>query len=61
MKRRVGFALVAALVAIVLIAVLVTGALFSVNQEAHATSALLLDRQASGYAERAAIGLRCTT
>jgi hypothetical protein len=55
MKRRAAFALVAALAAIVIIAVLVTGALFASNQETHAVSAEVLDQQASAYAERSAL------
>ncbi|HEX2721952.1 MAG TPA: hypothetical protein VHM24_03480 [Gemmatimonadaceae bacterium] len=55
MRRRSGFALAAALLAIVLIAVLVTGALFATNQEATATSAAILEQQARSYAERAAV------
>jgi hypothetical protein len=55
MKPRSAFALVVALLAIVLIAVLVTGALFSSSQETHAASAEVLDQQAFAYAERAAL------
>jgi hypothetical protein len=55
MKPRLGFALAAALIAIVLIAVLVTGGLFASNQEASATGAEVLDQKAFVYAERAAL------
>ncbi len=55
MSKRRGFALVAALVAIVLIAVLVTGALFASSQETHAASSEILDHQAFAYGERAAL------
>ncbi len=55
MKSRPAFALAAALVTIVLIAVLVTGALFATHQETSATAAEILDQQASAYAERAAL------
>lgn len=55
MRTRPAFALAAALVAIVLIAVLVTGALFASSQETHAASAEVLDQQAFAYAERAAV------
>jgi type II secretory pathway pseudopilin PulG len=54
MKARSGFALVAALVALVLIAVLVTSGLFASNQETHAARAELVDQQTAAYAERAA-------
>jgi len=52
---REGFALVAALVAVVLIAVLVTGALFAGTQEARATRMEIADQQVAQYAERAAL------
>ncbi|MEO8193835.1 MAG: hypothetical protein ABI681_08280 [Gemmatimonadales bacterium] len=55
MKERRGFALAVALVAVVVIAALVTGALFSSSQETHAAAAELLDQQATSYAERAAL------
>lgn len=55
MRPRAGFVLVAAIVAVVLIAALVTGAMFAANQETSATSAVILHQQASSYAERAAI------
>lgn len=54
MKCRQGFALAAALIAIVLIAAMVTGALFATHQETSATAAEVVDQQASAYAERAA-------
>lgn len=54
MRPRSAFALIAALTAIVIIAVLVTGALFASNQETHAVGAEVLDQQASAYAERVA-------
>ena len=52
---RRGFALAAALVALVLIGVLVTGALFATNQETHASAAEVADEKAFGFAERAAL------
>lgn len=55
MRERAGFALVAALVGIVLIAVLVTASLFASIQETHASAAEVLDQQAAAYAERAAL------
>lgn len=55
MRPRGGFVLVVAIVAVVLIAALATGAMFAVNQETSATSAAILDQQAGSYAERAAI------
>ncbi len=55
MTARRGFVLAAALVAVVLIAVLVTGALFVTGQEAHATETELLETRAAAYAERAAL------
>jgi len=54
MKARAAFALAAALIAIVLIAAMVTGAVFAANQETSATAAEVADQQASAYAERAA-------
>jgi hypothetical protein len=54
-QATTGFALAAALLAVVLIAVLVTAAFFAASQETHATAAEVLDQQASGYAERAAL------
>jgi hypothetical protein len=53
--HRPGFALAAALIAIVLIAAMVTGALFATHQETSATAAELTDQQASAYAERSAL------
>lgn len=55
LRTRTAFALVAALAAIVLIAVLITGALFASTQETHATRAAILDQQTAAYAERAAL------
>lgn len=55
MMTRAGFALVAALVALVLIAGLVTSGLFASNQESHAAAAELNDQQTAAFAERAAI------
>lgn len=57
---RRGFALAAALAALVLIAVLVTGALFASNQETHASRAELADEQAFAFAERAATAAAST-
>src|SRR5688572_31956560 len=54
MKARAAFALAAALIAIVLIAAMVTGAVFAASQETSATAAQVADQQASAYAERAA-------
>jgi len=54
MRVRRGFALVAALFSIVLMAVLVTGVLFSAGQEARTTRNQILDQQAFAYAELAA-------
>ena len=45
----------AALVALVLIGVLVTGALFATGQEARASAAELADEKAFAFAERAAV------
>jgi type II secretory pathway pseudopilin PulG len=56
MKSRPGFALAAALMAMVVIAVLVTGALFASSQETHASTAEILEARAAGYAERAVMG-----
>ena len=53
--KRPGFALASALVALVLIAVLVTGALFASNQESHSSSAQLLDQKVLAFAERSAL------
>ncbi len=51
---RPGFALPAALVCLVLIAVVATAALFATNQETSASRAALLEQQSSDYAERSA-------
>ena len=53
--KRSGFALVSALVALVLIAVLVTGALFASNQESHSAGAQLDDQKVFAFAERSAL------
>lgn len=55
MRRPSGFALPAAVAAIVLIAALATAALFASNQESLATRWDILDQQASAYAERSAL------
>ena len=55
MRARHAFALASALLALVLIAVLVTGALFASNQESHSTGAELAEQQTAAFAERAAI------
>ena len=55
MKGRRGFVLALALMALVLIAVLVTGALFAAGQETHATEAQILQMRAAAYAERVAL------
>ena len=52
---RRGFALAAALVALVLIGVLVTGGLFATSQETRASAAELADEKAFAFAERAAV------
>jgi len=54
MTDRCGFALAAALAAMVLIAVLVTGVLFAAGQEARSTRHAIPDQQAFAYAEFAA-------
>ncbi len=54
MTRR-GFALVAALLALVLIAALITGALFASNQESRSAGTQLMDQKVFGYAERSAL------
>jgi len=51
---RRGFALAAALVCLVLIGVLVTGALFASSQETRTSAAELADEKAFAFAERAA-------
>lgn len=53
--RRRGFALAAALMALVLVAAMITGALFASSQETHASEAESLEARAATYAERAAI------
>ena len=55
MKRTRGFALAVALMAIVLIAVIVTGALFAITQDTRSGDVELLDNKASAYAELAAL------
>jgi hypothetical protein len=52
---RQGFALAAALMALVLIAVMITGALFASSQETHASEAELLEARVAAYAERAVL------
>lgn len=51
MKRRCGFVLVAALVAIVIIALLITGALFASSQDLAVSRSEIRDQQALGAAE----------
>jgi hypothetical protein len=55
MKTRAGFALLAAIVALVLIAVLVTGALYASSQESHSAGAELLDQKLMSLAERVTV------
>ena len=55
-KHRIGFALAAALMALVLVAVMVTGALFATSQETHASEAEVLETRAAAYAEQAVLG-----
>lgn len=55
MRSRPAFALVAALIAIVLIAAMVTGAMYATHQETSATAAEIVDQQVSAYAERSAL------
>jgi hypothetical protein len=55
MKSRPGFALVAAIVALVLIGVLVTSGLFASNQESLSTGAELTEQQTAAFADRAAV------
>ena len=57
---RRGFALASALVALVLIGVLVTGALFAASQETRASAAELADEKAFAFAERAAMSSAAT-
>ncbi|HZI99422.1 MAG TPA: hypothetical protein VFD22_02085 [Gemmatimonadaceae bacterium] len=54
--KRSGFALASALVALVLIAVLVTGALFASSQESRSTLTQLVDQKVFAFAERSALG-----
>lgn len=54
MKQRAGFALVAAIAAIVMIAALVTAILFAAGQETRTSRYAILDNQVLAYAERAA-------
>jgi hypothetical protein len=53
--KRKGFALAVALMALVLIAVMITGALFATTQETRSAAAELMDNEASAYAEMAAL------
>lgn len=55
MTQRRGFALAVALMALVVITVLVTAALFATSQETHISEAEVLETMASGYAERVTI------
>ena len=55
MRPRPAFALAAALIGIVLIAAMVTGAMYAANQETSATAAEIVDQQVSAYAERSAL------
>jgi hypothetical protein len=55
LAERRGFALAAALMAVVLIAVMVTGALFASSQDTHASEAEALETRAASYAERVAL------
>lgn len=55
MTKSRGFALAVALMAIVLIAVIVTGILFATAQETRSGEAEMLDSKASAYAELAAL------
>ncbi|MEO5579921.1 MAG: hypothetical protein ABIR58_04630 [Gemmatimonadaceae bacterium] len=54
MIGRRAFALAAALAAIVIVTVLVTGVLFAAGQETRSTRYAILDQQSLSYAERAA-------
>lgn len=54
MTERPGFALAAAMAALILIAVMVTGILFAAGQESKATRHELHDQQALAYAELSA-------
>lgn len=53
--KRSGFALASALVALVLVAVLVTGALFASSQESRSSGAQLDDQKVFAFAERSAL------
>ena len=53
MRDRHGFVLIAALIAIVLIALLITGAFFASGQEMSISRAVLRDQQTFAYAEYA--------
>lgn len=53
--NRRGFALAAALMAVVLIAMMITGILFAASQETHAGEAEVLEARAAAYAERAVL------
>lgn len=55
MKPRPAFALAAALMALVLIAVLVTGAMFAANQDSRSGAAEMLDQRATAFAELAVL------
>ena len=54
MKRQ-GFALLTALLALVIIAILVTGALFASSQESHSAGIQLIDQKVFAFAERSAL------
>lgn len=51
MRQRRGFALAVALMALVIIAILVTAVLFATSQETHVSEGELLETRSSGYAE----------
>ena len=53
--KRSGFALASALVGLVLIAVLVTGALFASSQESRSARTQLVDQKVFAFAERSAL------
>jgi type II secretory pathway pseudopilin PulG len=53
--KRPGFALLTALLALVLIAVLVTGALYASSQESRSASVQLMDQKVFAFAERSAL------
>ena len=55
MTNSRGFALAAALMALVLMGVLVTAALFATSQETRASEAEMLDEKTAGFAELAAL------